>query len=98
MTTLHVGYGRLLIDGDDAGETIYSFKSFDDGSYSPGVLSGNLRGIGQALDREECRLKLEDGIVIRIQVYEANLARGLFKVATHLLPDDNERAAATNAG
>lgn len=80
MTILHVGYGRLLIDDDDAGEAIYSFRGYEDGSYSPGVISGNVRGIAQALERSECRLKLEDGKIIRIQVYEANLARGLFKI------------------
>jgi hypothetical protein len=78
---LHVGYGRLLIDGDDAGETIYSFKRFEDGSYSRGVLSGNIRGIGQALNQARCGLKLEDGIIIRIEVYEANFARALFNIS-----------------
>ncbi len=75
---LHIGTARLVIEGADCGSVVYSFSIGPDAN-PRGVLSDNVQ-LMRAAERGVTQLTLGNGLAVRIQIYEANKMRALFKL------------------
>ena len=79
MGNLQVGYGSLIVAGNNFENVIYSFRSPGDRS-AYGVLSGNEQALTAAAEASNVVLQLEDGKTVHINVFETSKVRALFRL------------------
>ena len=83
------GEGRLLIGNEDVGGIDYVLRAsmYGETTFVAGQLTGNPKAIirasveSMASTRGEAQLSLESGHTMKIHVYQATVARGLFQAS-----------------
>lgn len=81
------GEGRLSVGGEDLGSVDYVLRQskYGETKFVAGQLTGNPKGIlktsveSMTSAHGNVRLRLENGDMMKIHVYQATLARGLFQ-------------------
>lgn len=88
------GEGRLSVGNEDLGNVDYVLREsvHGDMKFVAGQLTGNSKGIiktsleSMASAHGDAHLRLENGDMMKIHVYQATLARGLFQASGAVPP------------